>query len=136
MKELLTNILITGGGSLTNGLTQRVLNDLYKSLHQYFPNYLYTQPGRLILGTVGSQHQQTSSIDWDKKFGSWLGACNLAGMLNGNVNTVNESNGGSNGSANNGSENENSVNIALDNWYVTKSDYEELGEDLILEKFK
>lgn len=116
---MLSNILITGGSSLTTGLSQRVINDIYKSAHQFFPNYIFTQPGRLVLGTLGNYQQNDINEVWDKKFGSWLGACNLASMLNDNDNQ--ESNG---------------INIALDNWFVTKSDYEELGEDLILEKFK
>lgn len=119
LRELLSNILITGGSSLTTGLSQRVINDIYKSAHQFFPNYIFTQPGRLVLGTLGNYQQNDINEVWDKKFGSWLGACNLASMLNDNDNQ--ESNG---------------INIALDNWFVTKSDYEELGEDLILEKFK
>jgi actin-related protein len=114
VRELLSNILFTGGTTLTPGLTQRVLNDLYKSLNQFFPNYLYLQPGRLMMNTIG---QPAGAVDWDRKFGSWLGACNLASMLNGDGD-------------------DNSANIALDNWFITKSDYEEMGEDLVLEKFK
>ncbi|CUM46733.1 uncharacterized protein AC631_02415 [Debaryomyces fabryi] len=119
LRELLSNILITGGSSLTTGLSQRVINDIYKSAHQFFPNYIFTQPGRLVLGTLGNYQQNDINEVWDKKFGSWLGACNLASMLN-----------------DNDSQESNGINIALDNWFVTKSDYEELGEDLILEKFK
>ncbi|CAK7896109.1 actin-related protein 7 [[Candida] anglica] len=118
LRELLSNILITGGTSLTPGLTQRVLHDLYKSVNQFFPNYLCTQPGRLVLNVLGNNQTNGNDV-WDKKFGSWIGACNLASMLN---------------SSN--QENDNGASIALDNWYITKSEYEELGEDLILEKFK
>lgn len=119
LRELLSNILITGGSSLTTGLSQRIINDIYRSAHQFFPNYIFTQPGRLVLGSLGNYQQNDISEVWDKKFGSWLGACNLASMLNDNDN-----------------QESNSINIALDNWFVTKSDYEELGEDYILEKFK
>lgn len=120
LRELLTNLLITGGGSLSAGITPRIIDSVYKSLHQYFPNYLFTQPGHLHIATIPPA--SINNLDWDRKFGSWLGACNLASMLN--------------GTGSSGNQEDNSVNIALDNWYVTKSDYEELGEDLILEKFK
>lgn len=119
LKELLGNIVITGGTSLASGFTQRVLNDIYRLANQFFPNYLATQPGRLIIGTLGNYQQNDINEVWDKSFDSWFGACNLANMLrSGDLE---------------GAEN---VNVALENWFVTKSDYEEFGEDLILEKFK
>ena len=37
---------------------------------------------------------------------------------------------------NDNDEKSNSAKIALDNWFITKADYEELGEDLVAEKFK
>ncbi|KAF7999925.1 hypothetical protein HF325_005774 [Metschnikowia pulcherrima] len=67
------------------------------------------------------RNHSTGSIHdvFDKKFGAWLGAANLASMLREN------------------SEDDNgSVAIALDNWFVSKADYEEMGEDMIVEKFK
>lgn len=118
LRELLSNILITGGSSLAVGLQQRLINDIYKQAHLFFPNYLITQPGRLVLGTLGNFQQNDLNQVWDKKFGAWIGASNLANMLKGTP------------------DNNNGVNIALDNWFISKSDYEELGEDLVLEKFK
>ncbi|ODV80348.1 actin-domain-containing protein [Suhomyces tanzawaensis NRRL Y-17324] len=113
-KGLLSNVLITGGTSLANGLIDQVLNDLRILTPKYFPNYSYS-PYSI---TQISNLSPASDINevWDKQFSGWLGACSLASMLNDG--------------------NQDSLNIALDNWFVTKSDYEELGEDLILEKFK
>ncbi|KAI3403901.2 hypothetical protein KGF56_003331 [Candida oxycetoniae] len=113
-KQLLSNVLITGGVSLCNGLSDHVINDLKSLTQKYFPNYPFSYNVQLIRPSNSSD---TAEI-WDKQFGSWLGACNLASMLNDN------------------DENSGSAKIALDNWFITKADYEELGEDIITEKFK
>lgn len=115
LKNLLSNVLITGGTSLSQGLCERVINDLRALNAQYFPNYGFNP---YYIQQINTYQPGDVNEVWDKQFSSWLGACNLAGMLNDN------------------SEDSNGVNIALENWFITKSDYEELGEDLILEKFK
>jgi actin-related protein 7 len=116
LRELCGNILITGGSSLTTGFSQRILNDLYRSAGQLFAAQL--QGRNITFGTLGNHHIGDIQDTWDRKFSAWKGATNLASMLN-----------DYNGEADN-------LNIALENWFVTKSDYEEMGEDLILEKFK
>lgn len=113
-KSVLLNVLITGGSSLVTGVADHVLNDLRHSIPKYFPNYTYSSY------SIAPIISADSSEVWDRQFGSWRGACNLAGMLNDDS----------------GEEGPTSANIALDNWFVTKAEYEELGEDLILEKFK
>ena len=114
-KLLLSNVLITGGTSLADGLSDHIISDLRALMQQYFPNYpLAYNVQQIRINSGNSDNADT----WDKQFGSWLGACNLAQMLNDSA------------------ENSSSAKIALDNWFVTKADYEELGEDLIVEKFK
>jgi actin-related protein 7 len=114
-KGLLSNILITGGTSLATGLADQIVNDLRVLTPKYFPNYAYSPYSTSAVPSIAANDV---SETWDRLFSGWLGACNLASMLN------------------DVSEESNSVNIALDNWFVTKADYEELGEDLIVEKFK
>ncbi|CCG22681.1 Arp7 protein [Candida orthopsilosis Co 90-125] len=113
-KQILSNVLITGGTSLASELSDHVINDIKALMQKYFPTYPFSYHVQQIRPT---QNNDNSDI-WDKQFGSWLGACNLASMLNEN------------------DENSSSAKIALDNWFVSKADYEELGEDLILEKLK
>lgn len=112
LRDLYSNILITGNSSALNGLQQRIINDLYKLTNQYFPNYIFTQPNRLILSTLNNYQLNDLNEVWDKKFNTWLGASNLSLMLN------------------------EDSSIAMNNWFMTKQDYEELGEDLVVEKFK
>lgn len=112
-KELLSNVLITGGTSAANGLPDHIINDLRALTQKYFPNY----PFSYAVQQIRPNNTESAEI-WDRQFGAWLGACNLASMLNDN------------------NEESNSAKIALDNWFITKADYEELGEDLIVEKFK
>ncbi|CAK9438645.1 uncharacterized protein LODBEIA_P28690 [Lodderomyces beijingensis] len=112
-KQLLSNVLITGGTSLANGLSDHIISDLKALTQKYFPNYPFSYNVQQI--RVNNSSSESADV-WDRQFGSWLGACNLASMLNDN--------------------DENSSKIALDNWFVTKADYEELGEDIIIEKFK
>ena len=113
-KQLLSNVLITGGTSLASELSDHVINDIKALMQKYFPNFPFAYHVQQIRPTLNNDNADI----WDKQFGSWLGACNLASMLNEN------------------DENSSSAKIALDNWFVSKADYEELGEDLILEKFK
>ncbi|CUM63065.1 uncharacterized protein PRCAT00000630001 [Priceomyces carsonii] len=115
LKTLLANIVITGGSSLATGLSDRILNDVRAYAALYFPNYGFNP---YYIQTISNYQAGDVNDTWNRLLGGWLGASNLAGMLN---DTGEETNG---------------VNIALDNWFVSKSDYEELGEDLILEKFK
>ncbi|KAK6200259.1 general RNA polymerase II transcription factor [Scheffersomyces amazonensis] len=119
-KDLLSNILITGGSSNLSDLPEQIITDLRNLVSQVYPGYAFVYSVNTVRH---SSSTDTSSEIWDRSFGSWLGACNLANMLNdtGNIEEGIESN---------------SVKIALDNWFVTKADYEELGEDLIVEKFK
>lgn len=117
LRQLFTNTLITGGGSLVPGLAERICGDLSRNAPQMLPNYLYTGSYKLYISPIRNHAQNDLNDTFDKKFGSWLGAANLAGMLKENIE-------------------DDSGNIALDNWFVSKADYEELGEDLIVEKFK
>ncbi|CAN3354419.1 actin [Diutina catenulata] len=114
-KTLLGNILITGGTSLAAGLSDQILNDIRGLTPQYFPSY-----GILpySITTVNPTGGSDISDVWEKQFSGWLGAANLASMLNDR------------------NEESNSVNIAMENWFVTKADYEEMGEDFIVERFK
>ncbi|KAI5955819.1 hypothetical protein KGF54_001321 [Candida jiufengensis] len=111
-KNIISNVLITGGTSLAGELPDLIINNLKIITQQNFPNYAFHYNVSQIRSSLDN------SETWDKQFGSWLGACNLACMLNDNK------------------DNSNSAKIALDNWFITKADYEELGEDLIVEKFK
>ncbi|EGW34946.1 uncharacterized protein SPAPADRAFT_48009 [Spathaspora passalidarum NRRL Y-27907] len=112
-KELLSNVFITGGTASANGLPDHIINDLRALTQKYFPNYPFSYAVQQI-----RPNNTENSETWDRQFGAWLGACNLASMLNDH------------------NEDSNSAKIALDNWFITKADYEELGEDLIVEKFK
>lgn len=112
-KLLLSNVLITGGTSAANGLPDHIINDLRALTQKYFPNY----PFSYAVQQIRPSNTENAEI-WDRQFGAWFGACNLASMLNDN------------------DEKSNSAKIALDNWFITKADYEELGEDLVAEKFK
>ncbi|KAK6875700.1 Actin-related protein 4 [Candida tropicalis] len=112
-KSLLSNVLITGGTSAANGLPDHIINDLKALTQKYFPNY----PFAYSVQQIRPNNTENAEI-WDRQFGAWLGACNLASMLNDT------------------DEKSNSAKIALDNWFITKADYEELGEDLVAEKFK
>lgn len=114
-KTLFANIMITGGTSLANGLAEQVIQDIRALTPKYFPNYGFNP---YAITSISSTSINDINDIWDRQFSGWLGAANLAGMLNDR------------------NEESNSVNIALDNWFVTKADYEELGEDLIVEKFK
>lgn len=113
LRVLLSNILITGTSSSLPGLQRRIINDLYNLTSKYFPNYVVTQPHRLILNTLNNYQITDLNEMWDKKFNTWLGASDLSLMINDSNNST-----------------------ALDNWFITKQDYHELGEDYLLEKFK
>lgn len=113
LRNLLSNILITGDCSLLTGLQRRIINDLYHLTSKYFPNYVVTQPHRLILNTLNNYQITDINETWEKKFNTWLGASDLSLMIN-----------------------DPNSSTALDNWFVTKQDYQELGEDYLLERFK
>lgn len=115
-KGLLSNVLITGGLSLVSGLPDHILNDLRILTPKYFPNYTYSS---YLISAVPVLSDTNET--WERQFGGWLGACNFANMLNDDADDDGTTS---------------SSNIALENWFVTKADYKEMGEDLILEKFK
>lgn len=119
LRQLFSNTLVTGGGSLISGFTDRLCGDLSRSAPLVLPNYLVTGSYKLYISPLRNHSSNDINDTFDKQFGSWLGAANLANMLN----EVVEEEGAN-------------VNIALDNWFISKADYEELGEDLIVEKFK
>lgn len=114
-KTLLGNILITGGTSLAVGLADQIINDIRALTPQYFPNYGISPFAITQVSTAGV-HDISDS--WDRLFSAWLGASNLALMLNDRNQELNL------------------VNIAMENWFITKADYEEMGEDFIVERFK
>lgn len=80
LKTLESNILITGNTALHQGLSSRVINDMYNMIYKYFPNYSH------------KLHFLNSDLVslWDKKFSSWLGASNLSLMLNLDTEIVND----------------------------------------------
>lgn len=119
LRQLLSNTLITGGGSLAPGFNDRFCGDIGRTAPLVLPNYMVTTSYKMYISPLRNHGLGDINDTFDKKFGSWLGAANLANMLN----EVVEEDGGN-------------VNIAMDNWFISKSDYEELGEDLIIEKFK
>ncbi|GEQ69561.1 hypothetical protein JCM33374_g3233 [Metschnikowia sp. JCM 33374] len=119
LRQLFTNTLITGGGSLIPGFGDRICGDLSRTAPQLLPGYIVTGSYKLYISPLRNHNTGSINDIFDKKFGAWLGAANLASMLK-----------------ENSEEDSSSVGIALDNWFVSKADYEELGEDLIVEKFK
>lgn len=119
LRQLLSNTLITGGGLLATGFNDRICGDISRTAPLVLPNYMVTSSYKMYISPLRNHGLGDINDTFDKKFGSWLGAANLASMLN----EVVEEDGGN-------------VNIALDNWFISKSDYEELGEDLVIEKFK
>ncbi|CAN3372254.1 hypothetical protein DIURU_004212 [Diutina rugosa] len=114
-KTLLANVLVTGGTSLAPGLSEQILNDIRALTPQYFPNYGISP---YAINSVSPNQANDINDTWERQFSAWLGASNLASMLNDR------------------NEESNSVNIAMENWFVTKADYEEMGEDFIVERFK
>lgn len=120
LKQLLANVLITGGGSLVSGFSDRLCGDLSRSAPQVLPNYYALLSSyRQGLSPLRNHGSRGLNDALEKQFSAWLGAANLAAMLRENF-------GDESGTA----------SIALDNWFISKSDYDELGEDLIVEKFK
>lgn len=119
MRQLFQNFLLTGGGSLLPGLSDRLCGDLGRSAPQVLPNYAITGTYKLYITPLRNHAAGDIHDVFEKRFGAWLGASTLANMLN-------MSTEGDNGS----------VNVALDNWFISKADYEELGEDYIVEKYK
>uniref|UniRef100_A0A0L0P4P2 Actin n=1 Tax=Candidozyma auris TaxID=498019 RepID=A0A0L0P4P2_CANAR len=119
LRQMFTNTLITGGCSLLPGFSDRVCGDISRTAPSVLPNYMITSQYKIYINPLRNYPLGDINDIFDKKFGSWLGAANLANMLN---DAVEDENG--------------SANIALDNWFISKADYEELGEDLVVEKFK
>lgn len=119
LRLLFTNTLITGGTSLATGFAQRLCGDIQRLAPQVLPAYQITTQYKLYIQPLRNHGMGDILDTFDKRFGLWLGAANLALMLN----DVVEDDGAS-------------VNIAMENWFVLKSDYAELGEDWVLEKFK
>ena len=78
-KLLLSNVLITGGTSAANGLPDHIINDLRALTQKYFPNY----PFSYAVQQIRPSNTENAEI-WDRQFGAWFGACNLASMLNDN----------------------------------------------------
>lgn len=101
------------------GFSDRVCGDISRTAPSVLPNYMITSQYKIYINPLRNYPLGDINDIFDKKFGSWLGAANLANMLN---DAVEDENG--------------SANIALDNWFISKADYEELGEDLVVEKFK
>lgn len=119
LRQLFSNILITGGCSLLPGFSDRLCGDLSRSAPLILPNYPVTGSYKLYISPLRNYSPNDINDTLEKQFGSWLGAANLANMLNETV-----------------EDEAAAVNIALDNWFISKAEYEELGEDLIVEKFK
>lgn len=110
---LLLLLVICGGTALAPGLAERLVAEVRAVSPTYFPNMAYN---------AYNAAEVASPDMWERPYGAWLGACNLATML-----TDGEF-GGPDTSL--------SANIALNNWFVSKAEYEELGEDLVVERFK
>ncbi|OBA22413.1 actin-domain-containing protein [Metschnikowia bicuspidata var. bicuspidata NRRL YB-4993] len=119
LRQLFSSTLITGGTALVPGFADRVCGDLSRTAPQLLPGYIVTGSYKLYISPLRNHNTGSLNDIFDKKFGAWLGAANLASMLRENTETESSSMG-----------------IALDNWFVSKADYEEMGEDLIAEKFK
>lgn len=119
LRLLFTNTLITGGGSLFSGFSDRLCGDLQRTAPLVLPNYVITGSYKLYISPLRNHLLGDIHDTFDKRFGLWLGAANLASMLN----EAGDDEGAS-------------VNIAMDSWFVSRADYEELGEDLVIEKFK
>lgn len=119
LRLVFSNFLITGGGSLIPGLNERLTGELSRLAPLVLPNYVITNSYKLSINVLKNAAAGDINETLDKKFGAWLGAANLASMLQ--VSSV-EDNGSS--------------NFALDHWFVSKANYEELGQDYIIERFK
>lgn len=119
LRLIFNNLLISGGGSLVPGLSERLCGELSRTAPQVFPNYVVTGSYKLSINVLKNAGSGELNETLDRKFGSWLGAANLASMLKSS--SLDDVGNG---------------NIALDNWFVSKANYEELGQDYIIERFK
>lgn len=119
LRQFFSSMLITGGTSLIPGFVDRLCGDITRSAPSVFSNYMIASAYKIYISPLRNHGLGDINDTFDKKFGSWLGAASLANMLN---ESVEDENG--------------NANIALDNWFISKADYNELGEDLIAEKFK
>ncbi|CAH6722877.1 actin-related protein 7 [[Candida] jaroonii] len=106
LRTYVSNLLITGNVSLLSGLTTRLTKDLSSLSYRILPSI------RPFINPLNNFQVNDVNEIWDKKFNTWLGASNLSLMIN------------------------DSKSVAMDNWFVTKEDYKEFGEDYIYEKFK
>lgn len=119
LRQIFSNFLITGGGSLLPGLSDRLCSELSRLTPLVLPNYMITNSYKLPITVLRNSGLGDINETLDRKFGSWLGAANLASMLKAAPLDDSSPN-----------------NVALDNWFVSKANYEELGQDYIVEKFK
>lgn len=119
LRQIFGNFLITGGGSLIPGLSERLCGELSRLAPLVLPNYLITGSYKLNINVLRNTGAGDINETLDRKFGSWLGAANLASMLK--ASPIDDTG---------------SSNIALENWFVSKANYEELGQDYIVERFK
>lgn len=119
LRLIFSSMLITGGGSLIPGLSERLCGELIRLTPQVLPNYLFNGSYRVNINVLRNAGAGDINETLDRKFGAWLGAANLASMLK--ASPIDDSG---------------SSNIALENWFVSKANYEELGQDYIVERFK
>lgn len=119
LRLIFSNFLITGGGSMVPGLSERLCGELARLAPLVFPKYPTTASYKLNINVLKNAISGEFNDSLDRKFGSWLGAANLASMLK--ASPLDDSG---------------ASNVALDNWFVSKANYEELGQDYIVERFK
>lgn len=119
LRQFFSSMLITGGCSLIPGFNDRLCGDITRSAPAMLSNYMIASTYKIYISPLRNHGLGDINETFDKKFGSWLGAASLANMLNEGVEDENGN-----------------ANIALDNWFISKADYNELGEDLVAEKFK
>lgn len=101
------------------GLSERLCGELTRLAPLVFPKYPTTASYKLNINVLKNAISGEFNDSLDRKFGSWLGAANLASMLK--ASPLDDSG---------------ASNVALDNWFVSKANYEELGQDYIVERFK
>ncbi|RKP31250.1 actin-domain-containing protein [Metschnikowia bicuspidata] len=119
LRLLFGNFLFSGGCSMVPGFSERLCGELTRLAPLVLPNYLVTGSYKLSINVLRNAGAGEMSEILDRKFASWLGAANLS-------NTLKDS----------PTEDAGLGNIALDNWFVSKANYEELGQDYIVERFK
>lgn len=110
-KNMISNILFTGGTSLSKGLINKIITELKSLIPSYFPKL------NLNDYSINSISSSTENDIFDRQYSEWIGASKLATIINGNNKDISKKN-------------------IFDNWILTKSDYFDYGEDYVLEKFK